>query len=142
MSFEFPFEYAVIPGLGRLFYPIVWINLKTVSGWQPFEFLVDTGADTTTLPLHLLPVLGLKKQNLTKSSTLGVGSINVPTWEFRMPVRLGHHEFTIHTSAVEDDNQSMPLLLGRKGVFEETHSLFIDSKNKKTVIMKNESKIM
>lgn len=137
MSFEFPFEYAVIPGLGRLFYPIVRIDLKTVNGWQPFEFLVDTGADVTTLPLHLFPVLGIKKEKLQKNTTLGVGGIVVTTWEFRMPIRIGPHEFIIHASAVEDRNQSMPLLLGRKGMFEETHSLFIDSKNKKTVIMKN-----
>jgi len=54
MSLEFPFEYADIEGLGRLFYPIIKANLKTINGWQEFEFLVDTGADITTVPSHLL----------------------------------------------------------------------------------------
>ena len=57
MSLEFPFEYATIAGVGRLFYPIVYIELKTAFGWQEFAFLVDTGADITTVPAHILPVL-------------------------------------------------------------------------------------
>ncbi|MBI2404809.1 retroviral-like aspartic protease family protein [Candidatus Gottesmanbacteria bacterium] len=136
-SFEFPFEYAQIEGLGKLFYPIVNVQVKTIRGWQEFEFLVDTGADNTTVPSHLLPVLGLKKSQLSQNTTLGVGGISVKTWEFSMPIKLEKTEVFIHCSAVETKHDSMPLLLGRKDVFEERFNLLIDSKRKVTVITEN-----
>lgn len=137
MSFEFPFEYADIPGFGRLFYPIVRIDLYTVEGWQQFEFLIDTGADITTVPAHLLPVLGIEKKALKPSRTLGVGGFSVETFEFRLRMRLGKKDHTIAASAVESQTDAMPLLLGRKDVFEELYNLYLDSKRKVTVIIEN-----
>ena len=137
MSLEFPFEYANIQGLGKLFYPIIVAELKTINGWRKFEFLVDTGADVTTVPSHLLPVLGLKKTQLSANTTLGVGGISVKTWEFQIPLKIGANEISIHCSAVEAKEDSMPLLLGRKDVFEKKYNLLIDSKRKLTVISEN-----
>lgn len=136
-SLEFPFEYADIKGLGRLFYPIIKTELKTVNGWREFEFLVDTGADVTTVPSHLLPVLGLKKSQLSTSTTLGVGGLSVKTWEFQIPIKLAKKELLIHCSAVKTESDSMPLLLGRKDIFEEKFNLLLDSKRKVTVISAN-----
>src|SRR3990167_7009883 len=86
---EFPFEYADLEDFGRLFYPIIIAELKTVNGWRKFEFLVDTGADITTVPSHLLPILGLKKSLLKTNTTSGVGNILVKTWEFQLAIKLG-----------------------------------------------------
>lgn len=137
MFFEFPFEYAKIPKLGLLFYPIVRIELKTLDGWQQFEFLVDTGADMTTLPKALLPALGFEESKLKSSETFGVGGIRVKTLELRLPVKLGDTKFVVHTSAVDARGDAMPLLLGRKDFFESRFSLFLDSKRKMTVITAN-----
>lgn len=137
MSLKFPFEYAEIENLGTLFYPIVRIGLKTIYGLKDFEFLVDTGADVTTVPAHILPILGIEKENLDVSETIGVGGIKVKTYEFELPIKIGKMKFTIKASAVDADNNSMPLLLGRKDVFEDKFSLLLDSKNKVTVIKEN-----
>ena len=137
MSFEFPFEYGLIPGIGRLFYPIIHIQLKTTVGWKPFEFLIDTGADITTIPTKFLPVLGLQKSTLPISKTLGVGGIVTKTWEFQLPIKLGKAEFSIMASAVETKNDSMPLLLGRKDIFESKFNLEINSKRQITIISVN-----
>lgn len=137
MSLKFPFEYAQIEGLGKLFYPIVYLNIKTITGWAEFEFLVDTGADITTVPSHLLPVLGLKKSQLPMSSTLGVGGYKVRTWEFGLQMRFGGKKATVAASAVDSKEDSLPLLLGRKDVFEEKFNLFLDSKRKITTISAN-----
>lgn len=137
MFLEFPFEYADIEGLGRLFYPIVKVQLKTIVGWREFEFLVDTGADITTVPSHLLPVLGLNKSKLHTNTTLGVGGISVKTWEFQMSIRFSLKDMIIHSSAVEAKRDSMPLLLGRKDIFEDKYNLLLDSKRKLTVISEN-----
>ena len=139
MFFEFPFEYSDVEGLGRLFYPIVTINLKTIGGWREFEFLVDTGADVTTVPSHLLPVLGFQKDHLTVSKTLGVGGISTKTWEFQTLVKIGRKELVIYCNAVDSRHDSMPLLLGRKDVFEEQFNLVLDSRRKLTVLIENRS---
>ena len=137
MFLEFPFEYAEIEGLGRLFYPIVKVQLKTIIGWREFGFLVDTGADVTTIPSHVLPVLGIKKNQLSTSTTLGVGGISVNIWEFQTLIRFATSEVLIHCSAVETKDDSIPLLLGRKDIFEKKFNLLLDSRRKITVISQN-----
>lgn len=137
MSFDFPFEYATIADLGILFYPIVQLEIKTTTGWRSFDFLVDTGADVTTVPISLLSILGISKQNLPQSSTLGVGGFAVTTWEFRLPIKLGKLVKEVRASAVDSHRDGMPLLLGRKDVFEDTWSLVIDSQKHITRILFN-----
>lgn len=137
MSLKFPFEYADIEGLGILFYPIIKAQLRTINGWQEFEFLVDTGADITTVPSHLLPVLGLNKSKLHSNNTSGVGGIFIKSWDFKMSIKLGNKELSIVCSAVDSKENSMPLLLGRKDVFESRYNLLLDSKQKVTIISEN-----
>lgn len=137
MSLEFPFEYAEVGQLGTLFYPIVYLELKTVVGWQKFSFLVDTGADITTVPSHLLPVLGINKSELSTDYTLGVGGYTIKTWEFHLPIKIGVNELLVVASAVETKSDSMPLLLGRKDIFEEKFNLLVDSSRKITLISAN-----
>ena len=137
MSLEFPFEYATIAGVGRLFYPIVYIELKTAFGWQEFAFLVDTGADITTVPAHILPVLGLHKSKLKMSYTLGVGGYSLTTWDFQLAIKIGKKKLLIAASAVDTKNDSVALLLGRKDIFEDKFNLLLDSKRKSTIISKN-----
>lgn len=139
MSLEFPFEYAYIEGLGKLFYPIVKAKLKTINGWREFEFLIDTGADITTVPSHLLPVLGIELSKLAQNKTLGVGGFTVKTWDFQTYLQLGDREIQIQCSAVVSRHDSMPLLLGRKDIFEAKFNLFLDSRRKVTVISGNNS---
>lgn len=137
MFFVFPFVYAEVEGLGTLFYPFVRASLKTTYGWQEFDFLVDTGADVTTLPKAMLPVLGLNSQLLKKQTTQGVGGVWVETFEFVAPFRIGSIEFPIHASITNTEEESLPFLLGRKDIFEKRFSLRIDSKRKVTILKKN-----
>lgn len=137
MSFEFPFEYGQIRGLGNLFYPVVHLSLLTVIGWRRFDFIVDTGADVTTIPSHFLPALGLTKSALPQTSTLGVGGYTVKTWEFQLPIRIGQREVTVLANAIETHDDTFPLLLGKKDFFEEKFNLLLDSKKKVTVLLEN-----
>ncbi|HTK03306.1 MAG TPA: retropepsin-like aspartic protease [Alphaproteobacteria bacterium] len=137
MFLKFPFEYAEIEGIGRLFYPIVKLGIKTIYGYKEFEFLVDTGADITTVPAHILPALGIYKKDLKTNWTLGVGGIKVKTHEFRLPIKFGTLEMSIKATAVEMDGNSMPLLLGRKDVLESVFSLELNSKDKVVILRKN-----
>ena len=137
MFLEFPFQYAQVEGGDRLFYPMVKIGLKTIIGWRKFEFLVDTGADITTIPTRLLPVLGFEKSSLKTNETVGVGGISIKSWEFALSIKLGRRQFIVAASAVESQDDSLPLLLGRKDIFEAKHNLLLDSKRQLTVITPN-----
>ncbi|MBI3342943.1 retroviral-like aspartic protease [Candidatus Gottesmanbacteria bacterium] len=138
MSFEFPFEYADVEELGRLFYPMVRMELRTVSGWKPFEFLIDTGADMTTVPVSLLPLLGINVHDGKQTKTLGVGGIMIKSWNFSLPIRLDTTTWRIQANAVETKENGVPFLLGRKDIFESRCNLYLDSKRKVTVISLNE----
>lgn len=137
MSLIFPFVYAEVESLGKLFYPFVRVSIKTIYKWQDFDFFVDTGADVTTLPKTMLSVLGINKRSLKRQKTQGVGGIWVETFEITLPVRIGSDEFLIHASIVNTEEEGLPFLLGRKDVFEKRFSLEIDSRNKVTIIKKN-----
>lgn len=137
MSFVFPFVYAEVENLGTLFYPFVCASLKTTYGWQEFDFLVDTGADVTTLPKAMLLVLGVNTRSLAKQRTQGVGGVWIETFELVVPFRIGGTEFAIHASITDTEEESLPFLLGRKDIFERRFSLVIDSKKKVTILKKN-----
>lgn len=137
MSLVFPFVYADVESFGKLFYPFVRVSLKTIYGWQEFDFLVDTGADVTTLPKAMLPVVGVNKNTLKKQKTQGIGGVLVETLKTKLPIRIGDDEFLIHVSITNTEEESLPLLLGKKDIFEKRFSLMIDSKNKVTILKKN-----
>jgi len=139
MFLRFPFVYAEVTSLGKLFYPFIRMQLKTIYGWQEFDFLVDTGADITTLPKTILPALGLDEKSLPKQQAQGVGGVTVETFETKLPVKLGEDRFKIHVSIVNTEQDGLPFLLGKKDIFEKRYSLEIDSKNCVTVIKKNDT---
>jgi len=134
MFFEFPFEYIEVAGLGLLFYPIIQAEIRTVFGWKKFDFLVDTGADVTTLPSAVLPLLDLDVEKLPKSSTFGVGGIKVAVREATVFLKLGTESFAVKTAITEGNGNVF--LLGKKDVFEKRFSLKLDSVKKVTVLEK------
>ncbi|MBI2327359.1 hypothetical protein HYU92_03470 [Candidatus Curtissbacteria bacterium] len=99
--------------------------------------MVDTGADVTTLPKTIIPILGLNEKSLKRTKTQGVGGIWIETFETKLPIRLGNDEFPIHISIANTKEESLPFLLGRKDIFEKRYSLEINSKMKVTILNKN-----
>lgn len=116
---------------------MVTFQIKTVAGWWKMKFLLDTGADFTTLPDSLLPIIGVNPGSLPKVETIGVGGIIVPVRRFRLPLRVGNEELVIQANAVETRGKFSPALLGKKDLFESKFSLTIDSKARLTRIWKN-----
>lgn len=71
------------------------------------------------------------------SNTLSVGGIKIKTYEFLLPLKFGQLELSIMASAVDAGANSMPLLLGRKDVFESRFNLTLDSRQKMVIIKEN-----
>jgi hypothetical protein len=135
MLSKFPYVYAEVERFGRLFYPVITLDVETIFGWKKFDFLVDTGADATTFPATILPYLGIEKTKLKKSKTLGVGGISVITYDAKIKIKILDKIVNIESSITFD--RGTPFLLGRKDIFEEKFNLTLDSKNKQTIISEN-----
>lgn len=134
-SFEFNYRYFNIPQLGKIFSPLITLSLKTVDkGLVDFEFIVDTGADLTTLPFYMADRLGLKLEKAQRSQSLGIGGFLLDTWIVRIPIYIQRSEFTIRAS-ITKDNQT-PFLLGRIDLLDKIFSWNFDSKVKKIIFSK------
>jgi len=131
-SIEFPFEYVILPHFGKVFYPFISVSLKTIDkGWVDFRFIVDTGADLTTLPFFMASKLGVSLEKCRRGKAEGIGGVVVETWETEIPIRLKNFEFWIRCSIVEDEQT--PFLLGRIDVLEKNFSLFFDCRKRKII---------
>lgn len=135
MSLEFPLYFVKVEDLGVLFYPIIRIKLKTIFGWKTYNFLVDTGADVTTVPYPIALTLGVDVKKLPQAQTQGVGGISVATYRSSIAIMVGPDVFPITVSITKDN--STPPLLGKKDIFDRRYSLIVDSKNSKTILRKN-----
>lgn len=133
-TLELPFRYVELPSVGKVFYPYIPVYLKTVKGWKDFDFIVDTGADFTTLPRRAENILGLDLNQCKESKAEGIGGVEVKTWETQIPIRLKNFEFTVRCSITEDDKT--PFLLGRIDNLDKIFSWIFDADRKKIIFKK------
>ena len=72
MSVDFPIGTKVI-SLGRVINPVVPILVKTRSGYAPFDFLIDTGADCSMLPASIAETeLGMSLARAPQETFFGI----------------------------------------------------------------------
>lgn len=128
---EFPFRYVTIESVGQVFYPYIKVRLKTIQGWKEFRFIVDTGADFTTLPRYMIPILNIDITKCKKSTSQGIGGKIVSTYLTTIPVNFNGYTTTIRCS-ITDELQT-PLLLGRIDLLDKSMSWHFDSRNKKII---------
>jgi hypothetical protein len=133
-SISFDWEYELIPGLGKIFRPYVPIKLNTTEGWKPFDFLVDSGADTTMLPFGMLEILGIDKKNTRKDRAIGIGGHTISTWKTTIPIRIGDWDYQVRVAFASDN--LTPLLLGRIDTLDNEFSWIFDHKKKKIIFKK------
>ncbi|MBI5356441.1 retroviral-like aspartic protease family protein [Candidatus Collierbacteria bacterium] len=117
---SFPFQYSAIPYIGRIFTPIIPIKLKTVNGVAKFNFLVDTGADLTTLPHFMASRLGIDLSKEKQGVAEGLGGFRVKTWLVKVDLILPDNKLTVRAS-ITDEN-STPFLLGRVDLLDVVYS--------------------
>jgi len=130
MSFAFPYKFrkfdnVVIP------YPEVTVSLKTFNGNQQFSFILDTGADITTMPSYMIQVLQIDPTKLAKSYSHGINSDPVSTRNASVIATIGATTFQLPVSFI--DNNSLPFLLGKEGLFDQFNIVF-DNDRKETIL--------
>ena len=131
----FDWEYVGVAGYGRIFRPLIAISLFTAkSMWEPFDFLVDSGADVSMLPFGMVEVLGLQLDKKNETESRGIGGFKVKTWRVKIPIRIGEWELEI-PAVVTSDNLT-PLILGRLGTLDREFSWIFDHEKRKIVFRK------
>ncbi|MBI4009094.1 hypothetical protein HY357_02580 [Candidatus Roizmanbacteria bacterium] len=125
MSFKFPYQFRLVDNL-KIPYPIVTIYLETIRGRRAFSFIMDTGADSMTLPYYMITLLGIKKESLIGSESQGIGKELVKTWEGKININFCERQFAIHCSFT--DNNKTPLLLGKEDIFAKFNVVFDNDK--------------
>lgn len=134
-NFAFRYRYVDFPILGRIFFPLITLGLKTIDkGVIDFEFIVDTGADLTTLPFFMGERLGLNLAKAQKSQSQGIGGFLLDIWIVKIPIFIQNSEFKIRAS-ITKDNQT-PFLLGRIDLLDKIFSWNFDSKLKRIIFSK------
>lgn len=106
-----------------------------------FIALLDSGADISVIPKDVAELLGLDMTGETEKAT-GIGG-KVPAVQTTLNIELGKphemHQFNIPVKIILSDNdEEIPILLGRAGFFDRFVIIF-DQKDEKVVLKYNSS---
>ncbi len=135
MPFRFPYQYGFVDDR-KIPYPIVPVQFHTIRGLRAYSFIMDTGADTLTLPNYMMTLLGIKRPSLRRSLMQGIGANLVSIWEGTIPITFCQKTFLVHCSFTEHD--TTPFLLGKEGIFKR-FSVTFDNDQKMTIFQERKS---
>lgn len=129
--FIFPYQTKFIDE-GKIFLPVVTVELKTIKGFWPFEMLLDSGADVTTFPLESLASYfpNFKKDPKKKILIGGVEGKGVFAYPHSIITKLRNIEFPLRCYFIESN---VDPLLGRLD-FWNIFSVNFNNKSRQTEI--------
>lgn len=136
-----PFEYLyrfIRTEAGMVPYPIIPVFL--INGKREFlrDFIVDTGADTTTLPKYLAVELGIDLKNLPRAESQGISKKPTETWETKIKLKIADEIVSTRCSFV--DSNKIPPLLGRLDIFDR-FNLYFDNEHSRLVLTKRKRRL-
>jgi len=132
MSISYPYAVKRIEE-GLLVDPRIVMEIKTRFGFIRVKFLVDSGADVTTLPLSPYAILFEFQKNPARKTTIGgVEGGRVIAHPHELTMRLGKDEMRIRCYLIES---RVDPLLGRLD-FWSRYSINFDNKLKATFLTK------
>lgn len=106
----------------KILRPVAEVYLKSFSNsWFKFYPYIDSGADTTLIPLSLGKLLGFK---IDKSKVSRMGGIrgSIPVILTHTLIRIGKEEFLTRLAWALIEN--VPPLLGRTDIFDQFNITF------------------
>jgi hypothetical protein len=126
----FPYETKIIEE-GKLVDPRVTLEILTKKGFLAIKFLVDSGADVTSLPLYPYSQLfEFRKDPKQKVMISGVEGKGIAAYPFKLKMRLGEDVFSVRSYFIES---FIDPLLGRLDLWN-LFSITFDNKNLKTIL--------
>lgn len=126
MSVEYKYKKREIPG-SKNYRPYADVGLKVGNKIEIYQFLIDSGADTTVINYQLGELLGFSvKRNEKPIQIIGIGGL---TNGYIRPLELGIAGKKINLNVCWIHSTRVPLLLGQD-VFDHFKITFIKSENK------------
>ena len=117
--------------LGTIFEPLVTLPVKTTTGYQNNQFLLDSGAVISSLPRNWADKTGQDLAFLQRSTFRGFGGTTSFAYRGEMMVMFGEKEVTL--PVVFTEAAGTKSLLGRKGFFED-YSIYFNHKERQIEI--------
>lgn len=119
---------------GEVSYPglIVEVWLTRV-GYQPFEFVLDPGADCTMLPRFMANLVGCQilDLNLPDTHVHGITGQGMPAYKGQIKIKIKSEEFEVRCLFTKSNR--MPFLLGRVDFFS-LFDVHFDIQNEQIVL--------
>lgn len=131
-SFKYPYRF-IRTEAGRVPYPVISVFLLSGKKEILRDFIVDTGADTTTLPKYLAKELGINLRNLSRAKSQGISKKPTKTWETKIKLKIGDEIIRTRCSFVSSNK--IPPLLGKLDIFSR-FNLYFDNNHSQLVITK------
>lgn len=129
-SFNFPYR-VIKTEFGAIPYPILPVTITSGKKSLKYDFVVDTGADVTTMPKHMAYELGIDLSNLAKGKSQGVGEGLVETWETKVRMQIANERVLVRCSFVSSNK--IPPLLGKVDIFSR-FNFYFDNDNGQLVL--------
>lgn len=110
MSIEFHLRQHLTP-YGWLSDPIIPVSVRTLTGYVPFGFLIDTGADFCLAPRRLADRTGLDWNTLVPAELIGVEQQGIHARMGTLSVRIADTDLDVR--CLFHDGPNTPYILGR-----------------------------
>ena len=104
MPIEVPYQYKQDAFGGRVCNPVLVIEVAIQSGYQAFEFLLDSGADCAVVPKHMANLTGVKLARKAEVWLGGIGNNSMAAYRrySATPVILANNAHKKHAAAVAE----------------------------------------
>ena len=117
---------------GTVCNPVLEVEVLTVDlGYQPFFFLLDSGADCTIVPKDMAKLLGVILPRSAETWLEGIGAGRMAAHRHTLSLRIQGEDFQV--ACLITKSNSVPFLLGRVDFFDAFNIAF-DNQNQKMVL--------
>ncbi len=130
MCTEFPLD-EIETDFGLLVDPTIVLLVRTVEGYRPFEFILDSGADFTMVPRRMAERIGVDLAAARKHRVEGIEGLVVAVEVGHITVQIGGRE--VELPCLFHPRKGAPFLLGRAGLFSR-FNITLDNRGKKIVL--------
>lgn len=132
VSITFPLK-DKLTSLGIVPDPKITLLVLTKYGYEPFTFLLDTGADCTMAPASLAEDIGIDLQTCPIVHSWGIEGEGITTYAGKIKVMIGSEELEI--KCLFSEKETTPYILGRMDIFSHFNITF-DNANKVIILTK------
>lgn len=117
-----PYQQTLYKHFGNAINPQVKLPVKTLTGYQDYEFLIDSGAVVSALPKVAALDLGANLDSLPRITIEGFAGQKTFAYRGEFVIKVGKEEVILPVVFSENPNASN--ILGRIGFFDQFNVLF------------------